>query len=111
MRPHMSIFCVTPSDKVRHSFEASHFCSVETQKDRNCLYSCQSQIISIRLVHGTLLLHSFYTWSPRTDLETHRWGLLHVLDRHLVANECPDVVDSVPMGGEVPVLNVRAWAE
>ena len=67
--------------------------------------------INIFVSYSTLLLHSFYTWSPRTDLETYSWGLLHALDRHLVANECPDVVDSVPMGGEVPVLNVRAWAK
>jgi hypothetical protein len=26
--------CVEPSDKFRHSFEASRFCFVETQKDR-----------------------------------------------------------------------------
>jgi len=59
----------------------------------------------------TLFLHSFYTRSHPTDLETHRWGLFHALDRHLVPNECPDVVDSVPRCGEFPVLNVRSWAK
>jgi len=56
-------------------------------------------------------LYYFYTRSPPTDLETHRWGLFHALDWHLVANECPDVVDPVSAGGEFPVLNVRAWAK
>ena len=35
--------------------------------------------------------------------ETYRWGFLHALDRHLVANERPDVVDAVSMTGEVSV--------
>jgi hypothetical protein len=59
----------------------------------------------------TLFLHSFYTRSHPTDLETYRWGLLHAFDRHLVPNECPDVVDSVPMCSEFPVLSVRVWAK
>ena len=29
------------------------------------------------------------------NLKTHRWGLLHALNRHFVAHERPDVVDSV----------------
>lgn len=98
------------------SFEASPFCFVYSfvespPVDKGMYRNVSTPTAIIYSSYITLFLHSFYTRAPPSDLKTHRWGLFHALDRHLVPNECPDVVDPVPMCGEFPVLNGRAWAK